>query len=96
VGRHNHGSQSGRGLVKGSLVYTEGRLETRKYEKDGQEKSRTEIIINQLLMLDNKAASTKDAAASTNGHASKPSDHPDDLPDMEFSEEEASSENIPY
>src|SRR4051794_20210592 len=87
---------AGKYLVKGSRVYTEGRLETRGYEKDGQDKSRTEIIIGQLLMLDNKAASTKDAAAATNGNASEPSYHPDDLPDMEFSEAEVSTENIPY
>src|SRR3954470_22459709 len=77
---------AGKYLVKGSRVYTEGGLETRHYEKDGQDKSRTEIIIDQLLMLDNKAASTKDAAAAPNGHAGEQSDYADDLLDMEFSE----------
>src|SRR3954453_10002962 len=63
---------AGKYLVKGSLVYTEGRLETRKYEKDGQDKSRTEIIISDLVMLNSKAASTKDAPDATNGLAGEP------------------------
>src|SRR3954447_24223810 len=52
---------AGKYLVKGSRVYTEGRLETRDYETDGQKKFRTEIIISDLVMLDSKAGGTRDA-----------------------------------
>ena len=39
-------------LKKGSQVYIEGKLRTRKWtDKDGAEKYSTEIIANQLLML---------------------------------------------
>ena len=34
-------------LKKGSEVYLEGQLETRKYEKDGQERYSTEIVLRQ-------------------------------------------------
>jgi len=35
-------------LKKGSEVYIEGQLETRKYEKDGQERYSTEIVLRQF------------------------------------------------
>ena len=42
-------------LRKGSLVYIEGKIRYRQYEdKDGQKKYITEIVADQLLMLDKK------------------------------------------
>lgn len=39
-------------LTKGSLVYVEGRLKTRKYkDKDGNERSITECRVNEMKML---------------------------------------------
>lgn len=38
-------------LRKGSQVYVEGRLQTRKWEKDGVERYSTEIIANDMQML---------------------------------------------
>ena len=37
---------------KGSKVYVEGKLQTRQWEKDGQKHYRTEILINELVLLD--------------------------------------------
>ena len=46
-------------LHKGSLVYIEGKLKTRVYEgKDGTNKQVTEIIADQLIMLDKKTESS--------------------------------------
>ena len=46
---------AGRYLVKGSQVYVEGRLRTRKYtDKSGIERSATEIIADQMQMLGNR------------------------------------------
>ena len=43
-------------LKKGSSVYIEGKLQTRKWQdKDGVDKYTTEIIVNQLLMLGGKS-----------------------------------------
>ena len=37
-------------LRKGSKVYIEGQLRTRKYtDKDGQERSRSEVVLNRFL-----------------------------------------------
>lgn len=45
----------GQYLKKGSSVYVEGRLQTRKYtDKDGVEKYATDIIAEQMQMLGNK------------------------------------------
>jgi single-strand DNA-binding protein len=42
-------------LHKGSLIYVEGKLKTRNYDdKDGQKKYVTEIISEQLILLDKK------------------------------------------
>lgn len=44
-------------LKKGSKVYVEGRLQTRKWQdKDGIERYTTEIVINDLQMLDGRPA----------------------------------------
>ncbi len=44
-------------LKKGSLVYVEGKIKTRSYDdKDGQKKYVTEIIGEQLILLDKKLA----------------------------------------
>ena len=42
-------------LVKGSLVYVEGKIKTRSFDdKDGQKKYVTEIVAEQLILLDKK------------------------------------------
>ena len=49
---------AGEYLRKGSLVYIEGKLRHRQYEDvEGQKRYITEIIADQLLMLDKKPAS---------------------------------------
>ncbi len=55
---------------KGSKVYIEGRLQTRSWddEKTGQTKYKTEVVANELVLLDSKAAGVdkeKDPAKSS-------------------------------
>ena len=38
-------------LSKGRQVYVEGRMQTRKYEKDGVEKFSTEIVVSNVVFL---------------------------------------------
>lgn len=51
-------------LKKGSKVYLEGQLETRKYEKDGRETYTTEVVLRpyrgQLVILDGKDGAPDD------------------------------------
>ena len=50
-------------LVKGRKVFVEGRLSTRSWTgQDGQQKTRTEIVISDMILLDNKGnAAPKEA-----------------------------------
>ena len=41
-------------LKKGSQVYVSGRMQTRKYEKDGQDHYSTEIVADRMQMLGGK------------------------------------------
>ncbi|HEY8355389.1 MAG TPA: single-stranded DNA-binding protein [Methylophilaceae bacterium] len=47
---------AGEYLSKGRSVYIEGRIQTRKWEKDGQERYTTEIIADQMQMLGGRDA----------------------------------------
>jgi single-strand DNA-binding protein len=65
-------------LSKGSLVFCEGRLKTRMWEKDGEKHYRTEVIANRVLFLDKKGDKQGDKATTED-----PSDNavePEDLP----------------
>ncbi|HEY6096357.1 MAG TPA: single-stranded DNA-binding protein [Gallionellaceae bacterium] len=47
---------AGEYLKKGSQIYVEGRIQTRKYQdKSGQERYITEIIVNEMQMLGGKS-----------------------------------------
>ena len=41
-------------LHKGSLVYLEGRLQTDRYEQEGQTRYFTKVVANQMQMLDRR------------------------------------------
>lgn len=43
-------------LKKGSKVYIEGKLQTREWEKDGIKRYTTEIVANEMTMLDGRNA----------------------------------------
>jgi single-strand DNA-binding protein len=85
---------AGQYLKKGSQVYVEGRLQTRKWEKDGVDHYTTEIIADVLNMLGSKPADSGAAspAAARNQYAdargqSQPrsaSAHPDMDDDITF------------
>ena len=50
---------AGEYLHKGSKVYIEGRLQTRKWQdRNGQERYTTEIIVNDMQMLDARSSGT--------------------------------------
>jgi single-strand DNA-binding protein len=61
---------AGEYLKKGSQVYVEGRLQTRKWQdKDGQDKYTTEIVANQMQMLGSRqGAGDRAAAAPAEAH----------------------------
>lgn len=73
-------------LRKGSQVYLEGSLRTRKWQdKDGNDRYSTEIIANEMQMLGGRGdssapARSAPAAASGGTDAGPPDDFNDDIP----------------
>lgn len=59
-------------LRKGSLVYIEGSLRTRKYQKDGVDHYATEIRADQMRMLDRRQDGQQGAQGYDQGQAPAP------------------------
>ena len=56
-GNYKLGQIAGEYLSKGSKVYIEGSLQTRKWQdKSGQDRYTTEIIVNEMQMLDSRGS----------------------------------------
>jgi single-strand DNA-binding protein len=66
-------------LTKGQRIYVEGRLHTRSWDgQDGQKHSRVEVIANNVIFLDRKAAGT---APEEKGEEAESGDiEPQDIP----------------
>ena len=61
---------AGEYLKKGSKVYIEGRLQTRKWQgQDGQDRYTTEIVANEMQMLDSRSGNTQSGAGNTQSGA---------------------------
>jgi single-strand DNA-binding protein len=76
------GELCGQLLAKGRKVYVEGRLQTRKWTgQDGVEKQTTEIVINDMIILDSRQG----------GGGGDYSDVPDDLGDISAVDEAGSA-----
>jgi len=56
-GNYRLGQIAGEYLKKGSKVYVEGSLRTRKWQdREGQDRYTTEIVVNEMQMLDSRGA----------------------------------------
>lgn len=82
-------------LHKGSKVYIEGRLQTTDWTgQDGVKRYRTEIVTDNMIMLDNKGTGAPLGGPSAAGHA--PSEPVIEIPEEPADEEEIRVENIPF
>ncbi len=69
---------AGEYLRKGAKVYIEGRIQTRKWQgQDGQDRWTTEIVANEMQMLDGRSGGGG-SAPFDDGGSSRPSGPPDD------------------
>jgi single-strand DNA-binding protein len=82
----------GQYLKKGSKVYLEGKLQTREWTgQDSIKRYRTEVIVDNMIMLDSKGAAGGGSFEPRNqGQAM-----PDAMPDEGF-DDEIKVENIPF
>ncbi|MDP3985415.1 MAG: single-stranded DNA-binding protein [bacterium] len=89
----------GQFLGKGRKVYVEGRLQTREWEgQDGAKRQRTEIVAEQMIMLD-RAPQGQGAQGQSFAAPAKPSAAPSSEPTIEPAprdEEEIKIEDIPF
>lgn len=80
------GEIAGEYLKKGSKVYIEGRLQTRKWQdKDGNDRYTTEIVGNEMQMLDSRGGGFDDAPMQSSPAMDSPPQHSsggleDDIP----------------
>lgn len=63
-------------LRKGSLVYIEGKIETREWEKDGEKKYTTEIIVREMKMLGGRSESSGGGQRQARSRQGAPSSQP--------------------
>lgn len=76
-------------IHKGSRIYTEGRLQTRSWDDQaGNKKYRTEIVLENMIMLDRKEDGNRGPDQSVAPAAESPT--------TPASEEEISVEDIPF
>lgn len=74
-------------LHKGDMVYIEGKLRTRSWEKDGVTRYTTEVVGDQMTMLTPKSSggsSSYDTSQSQERHAPAPSQNDDSADDLPF------------
>jgi len=65
---------AGEYLKKGSKVYIEGKLQTRKWQdQSGNDRYTTEIIANEMQMLDSRGGGGGDFSKPSGGQSSQPS-----------------------
>ncbi len=67
---------AGQYLKKGSKVYIEGALRTRTWDKDGEKRYTTEIVANEMQMLDSKG----EGGNSGNNSTQTTPEFDDDIP----------------
>tara|TARA_B100001540_G_scaffold304207_1_gene313671 strand:+ start:859 stop:1284 length:426 start_codon:yes stop_codon:yes gene_type:complete len=66
---------------KGSKLYIEGRLQTRSYEQNGVKKYSTEIVVNDMQMLDSKNTnSNNEVKEASKNDMAKFDSFDDDIP----------------
>ena len=86
-------------LHKGSKIYVEGRLQTTDWTgQDGVKRYRTEIVMENMIMLDNKGVGGEMGGGS--GVGSRPNNTSSEpiieIPEESMDEEEIRVENIPF
>lgn len=87
-------------LTKGRKVYVEGRLSTRNWTgQDGQQKSTTEVVIDDMILLDNKGGAVPSEGAKAEEpkepKTAKNKDVEEDIPAGK-SDEEVMPDDIPF
>ncbi len=88
---------AGEYLKKGSSVYIEGRIQTRKYtDKEGQERYSTEIVANEMKMLGGRGAGVTTDMDKSGGARSSPPAAKDNPPASSGGAFDDMEDDIPF
>ena len=88
---------AGEYLKKGSKVYVEGSLRTNKWQdKDGNDRYTTEIIANEMQMLDSRGGDNSSAQFSGNQQASGQSAPSPQVTQVDNSMDNSFDDDIPF
>lgn len=80
-------------VKKGSKLYIEGRIQTRSWDdKDGQKKYRTEIIVNDLVLLSGRGEGESGGSSRSNSYDQRQPAATDDL----VQSTEITDDDIPF
>jgi single-strand DNA-binding protein len=88
-------------LKKGSSVYVEGRMQTRSWDgQDGKKQYRTEVVADRVQFGDRRDSGSSASATASSAPKSvakaKDENTLDDMPTMDYPEEEINPEDIPF
>lgn len=84
-------------LTKGSKIYIEGRLQTRSWDdQSGNKRYRTEIVAENMIMLDRAGSTAKNEQKSTDEPPDKTSDYSQPETPAAPAEEEINVDEIPF
>lgn len=67
-------------VKKGSKLYLEGRLQTRQWEQDGVKRYTTEVVANEMQMLDSRNSGGMDQGGGSSFGQSQPQQAPQSAP----------------
>jgi single-strand DNA-binding protein len=81
-------------LKKGSTVFLEGRLQTRSWEKDGEKKSRTEIVVDRMQFGPRAGGGSAGGSAPSMDEDQSP--RSDKGGAIEYPEEDINPDDIPF
>ncbi|MDR9432235.1 MAG: single-stranded DNA-binding protein [Spiribacter sp.] len=91
---------AGEYLKKGSKVYVEGRLQTRKWQgQDGQDRYTTEIVVNDMQMLDGAGGGAGGSGASSSQSTQRqaaPAASADDASEAQAAPADDFDDDIPF
>lgn len=80
-------------VKKGSKIYIEGRLQTRQWEKDGVTRYTTEIVADQMQMLDSRGGGS---ASFDSNRSSAPASSPSSQPAAAPMPDNGFDDDIPF
>ncbi len=84
-------------LKKGSSVYVEGRMQTRSWDgQDGKKQYRTEVVADRVQFGDRRGDGSSSPAPKSSPAAAKEDNSLDNMPSMDYPDEEINPEDIPF